>query len=97
MKYGLNEQQWKIVETLVLTPLKASGCKIWIYGSRARGNCERFSDLDLLIEGPIEPTKLSSIREALEESTLPIKVDLVPEIDLAHSYRETIEKDKKRL
>jgi uncharacterized protein len=68
-----------------------------IFGSRARGDFRQFSDLDVLVEGPVSPSLLSSVSESLEESTLPFRVDIVLEGDLADSYRPGVLRDKVRV
>lgn len=96
--YGLSAAHWKIITTLLLDPLKAVHCKIYVFGSRARGDYKKFSDLDVLVECSTDVTSmLSEIRDDLEESELPIKVDLVENRHLAESYRENVERDKIRL
>jgi predicted nucleotidyltransferase len=94
MRFGLSDEHWKLVEKLALAPLRNAGAKTWVFGSRARGDSQKFSDLDLLVSGAIPDTLLSQIREALEESPLPVRVDLVVEHELAESYRSSVEKDK---
>lgn len=89
MKFGLSPSSWEILDRIVFQPLLRSGAKVWIFGSRARGDQREYSDLDVLyrIPSPLPDGMLSRIREALEESKLPILVDLVSEADLADSYR----------
>jgi predicted nucleotidyltransferase len=65
-----------------------------VFGSRSRGDYTQFSDLDLLIEGIEDSTLISRISERLEESTLPFRVDLVRESDLAETYREGVYKER---
>ncbi len=57
-------------------------------------NNQRFSDLDILVEGDIDSTLLSSIAERIEESNLPIRVDIVPARDLATTYGASVRRDK---
>ena len=55
---------------------------VWAFGSRATGKyLGRFSDLDLAVERQLPSGVRSDLLEALDESDLPIKVDLV-ELDL---------------
>lgn len=51
----------------------------FIFGSRASGRAEKFSDYDVGILGrkPVAFNILTEIEEALEESDLPYKVDVV--------------------
>lgn len=93
--YGLEGRHWQLVEEIVLRPLVKKNVQLYVFGSRARGDHKKFSDLDLLVVGPdIERSDLTAIIDNLENSNLPIKVDLVWEKDLADSYRSGVEKDK---
>ena len=54
------------------------GVEIWAYGSRVRGNPRRYSDLYLVaFTNPGQRPLADNLREALEESDLPIRVDLL--------------------
>lgn len=73
--------------------------RLWVFGSRACGDFKKFSDLDILYQlpeaGPPLPSGfLSTISEHLEDSRLPIRVDLVDQKNVADSYYESIMKDK---
>lgn len=93
--FGLSENDWKIFEEKGLRPLKAAGARVWIFGSRARGDHRPFSDLDVLFSAPPTSSIAShAIREALEESRISIKVDLVAEDDLAESHRPSAFEDR---
>lgn len=89
MKFGLQEQDRAFLEKSLIQPLREAGAHVWVFGSRARGDHRPFSDLDVLVEwsSPNARNSLAAFRELLEESLLPIKVDLVELQDLAHSYR----------
>ncbi len=68
--------------------------KVWVFGSRARGDFKPFSDLDLLIDSEAARPLLSAVREALQESGLPIQVDLVMERDLSQAYRAQVASER---
>jgi predicted nucleotidyltransferase len=57
----------------------APGRRVWAFGSRATGQrVRRFSDLDIAVEGEELPfDEMAMLREALDESRLPFKVDVV--------------------
>jgi predicted nucleotidyltransferase len=93
-RFGLSQPHWDLLKRLLLQPIKEAQGRVWIFGSRARGDYRQFSDLDVLIGGPITPNLISSIGELLEESTLPICVDLVLEANLADSYRTGVLKER---
>lgn len=90
--FGLSAEDWSIVEREAIAPLQRRGCALYVFGSRARGDHQPFSDLDLLVDaaGDISDV-LSEIRDTLEESELPIKVDVVLRSELAESYRPFVD------
>ncbi|MEK6705477.1 MAG: nucleotidyltransferase domain-containing protein [Bdellovibrionota bacterium] len=94
MKFGLSETSWKLVEQIALEPLKRTGAQVFVFGSRARGDHYEFSDLDLLVFNLKNAKLLSGIKEQLEESSLPIRVDIVLNEDLADSYRNNVDSEK---
>jgi predicted nucleotidyltransferase len=97
MKFGLSEADFAILEKVAIQPLKAHGCRVWIFGSRARGNFKPFSDIDLLYEESSHPLPAGlrgQILENLEESRLNFKVDLVNSSEAAKSYLPGILKDR---
>jgi predicted nucleotidyltransferase len=98
MKFGLTQRQFQYIQEVVVTPLKNSGAKVWIFGSRARKDHGKFSDLDLMVESEEDISLLvSEIQEALENGNFPYKVDIVHNKDFADSYRESFELDKVEL
>ena len=54
-------------------------CEVRVFGSRIKQTAKAWSDLDLAIVGSakLEQHTLYDLREALEESTLPIRVDVL--------------------
>lgn len=98
MKFGLTEEHYKILKAILIDRLKSHEAKVFVFGSRARGSHHPFSDIDIVfIENPkktIPQNEILIIKENLEESSLPIKVDLVNFNDLAKSYLHSVEKDK---
>ena len=52
--------------------------KIYLFGSRARGESTPYSDVDIAIKSDgLDFKELAKIRFAIEESNFPYKVDLV--------------------
>ncbi|MBE9540577.1 MAG: nucleotidyltransferase domain-containing protein [Proteobacteria bacterium] len=37
-----------------MNPLKNQGANVWIFGSRARGDHQEYSDLDLMVSADID-------------------------------------------
>lgn len=89
--FGLSEENFSLLKKLVIDPLKNMNAKVYVFGSRARGDQRKFSDIDLLFELP--PTsgerdaEVYLIKSAIEESHFPYKVDLVEMKSLAASYK----------
>lgn len=53
------------------------GVEVWAYGSRVQGNAGTYSDLDLAVFLPAARwAEMGGLKEALEESNLPFRVDL---------------------
>lgn len=95
--FGLSDAQFKLLTDIVISPLKDKGVEVFVFGSRARGNHHPFSDIDLFFldnSEKLTSADVSKIKEAAEESTLAITVDLVNKTDLAKSYLEKIEIEK---
>ena len=94
MPFGLTDAQFKILNELVIQPLKAQSLEVYIFGSRATGKHHTHSDVDIIFvvpKGKALPLGfVAKITEAVEESRFPFKVDLVNEDQLASSYREQV-------
>lgn len=98
MKFGLSESEYQFIESEVVLPLKKLGAQVWLYGSRARGDFKKFSDLDLMVESPKDLSRqIGDIQEKLTNSNFPYKVDLVQWSDFAESYKSGYLKDRKAL
>lgn len=98
MKFGLPPDQFEILEKTLIAPIKKKNIKIYIFGSRARGQFHPFSDIDILIEesgnSVVSESEISKIREELEESRLGVAVDIVRSKELAKSYVESVLKER---
>jgi predicted nucleotidyltransferase len=75
-----------------LLALHAPRCEVLAFGSRVTGGARPYSDLDLALVGasriPLE--ELQRLREAFEDSPLPMRVDLVDWLTLPASLRAAI-------
>ena len=96
MKFGMTQEQFELLQRLVIGPLKDRGAAVYLFGSRTTGKHHSHSDVDLLYMLPADQTLpsgfLSKLKESIEESRFPFAVDLVDEFSLASSYRENIRK-----
>ena len=87
----LSPEQLQLVLSLTQTHLP--GVEVWAYGSRVRGNPRRYSDLDLVaFTEPGQSPQANDLREAFEESDLPIRVDLFLWDELPDSFHREIER-----
>lgn len=94
MKFGLTPEQWKTLSEVVISPLRKKSA-VWIFGSRARLDHKPFSDVDVLYESSENISQLvSEIRENIEESDFPFKVDIVEVSSLASSYKDKVLKER---
>jgi len=71
--------------------------KFYAYGSRAKGNARKFSDLDLCYYDDVPLSAISQIREKFTESNLPFEVELVNWKHMRPRFRELIKEDLTRI
>jgi predicted nucleotidyltransferase len=86
----MSDEQFSLLNKLVLEPMKNHGASVYLFGSRATGRHHPYSDVDLLYSGEIPGIVMSEVKEAIEESSFPFKVDIVRDSELAESYRPTV-------
>jgi predicted nucleotidyltransferase len=83
------------VRRIVLERLEGRRVRVYLFGSRARGDAMRWSDVDVAVE-PLEPLPgllLGDIQEALEESDVVYKVDLVDLSAVTNEFRGEVERE----
>ena len=70
-------------------------CEVRAFGSRATWTAKDYSDLDLAIlgKGPLDWTTLGRLKEAFEESDLPMRVDVLDWHTISGGFREVIERE----
>ena len=71
------------------------GCEVRAFGSRATWTAKDYSDLDLALVGDSElgDDTLARLREAFEDSSLPMRVDVLDWHDISPAFRKVIERD----
>lgn len=96
MSASLSSSELQIIENIFRQTWRGSGiARVYLFGSRANGTNQPYSDVDLLVE--CESSKagiLSEIAECLEESPLPYKVDIVNANNLASEYAHSVHTNK---
>ena len=80
------------VREMVVAALAGSGAGVWLFGSCARGDAGHLSDIDVAVESatPLPLGLLAELREALEESTIPYRVEIVDLRDAGPDYRQSV-------
>ena len=70
-------------------------CEVRAFGSRATWTSKDYSDLDLAVvgEGPLHWRTLGRLKEAFEESRLPMRVDVLDWHAISESFRKVIKRD----
>lgn len=70
--------------------------KVFVFGSRRRGDFKKYSDLDLWIEADpvLSFQDLGSLHEILEDTDVPFKIDLVTTETCLDAYRSGIMAEK---
>lgn len=65
--------------------------KVFLFGSRAKGNARSRSDIDiaLLSDQPL-PLLISQLKEKIEESTIPYQVDVVDLSTVSPTFRKKV-------
>ncbi|MDR2769452.1 MAG: nucleotidyltransferase domain-containing protein [Puniceicoccales bacterium] len=74
-------------------------CRVFVFGSRVQGNAQKYSDIDLLLQGdcPLLESTLEKLRFALSNSNIPINVDVVDIHALSTQFIQNIQHNKERL
>ncbi len=78
-----------ILKEFLLKGLKDEPVKVYLFGSRATGKNRPGSDVDigLLPNGKINSIKISMLKEDIEESDIPYKVDIVNLSETSEDFR----------
>jgi len=89
------ERAIQVVRGLVLDKLKGITCNVYLIGSCARGEINRYSDIDIAVEilQPAPDTLISDIRILLEQSNIPFFVDVFDFTLLDKHFRDQIKKE----
>jgi len=71
------------------------GVTVYLFGSYADGRARRLSDIDIAIDAPgdLPRAVIAELREALEESTVPLRVDLVDLRDALPAFRDRVRRE----
>jgi len=92
-KLQLEPRHLKLLQQLLAVHVPKA--EVWAYGSRVTGNAHQGSDLDIVLRNTANPELVQSdwceLKEALQQSTLPILVDVHDWALLPKSFHSNIE------
>ncbi len=91
----LNPQDRSAIERILAPWLASEDAGLKLFGSRARGDARRVSDIDLALiaSQPIALDDMAALREALEESPVPFRIDLVDYASAPAHLRAAIDRE----
>lgn len=92
---AMDQRDLNLARTIIRAHIPAEAADLFLFGSRARGDAGRWSDIDIAIRPrrPLRPGLLAETREALLESNLLLNVDLVDLNEAGDALRESIERE----
>jgi len=86
----ITPQQREIILSLFDSHLPNT--EVWVYGSRVKGSARLSSDLDMVVfSSPEQSTDVFLLKEGLDESDLPFRVDLFVWDEVPEQFRKNIE------
>ena len=83
------------VKEIVRQALGHTPADVYLFGSWARGTQRPTSDIDVAVESaePLPRALFASLREALEESTIPNRVDVVDLAETDAAFRDRVRRE----
>lgn len=77
---------------IIFERLNGLDVQVFLFGSRARGDARRTSDIDIGLwpRAPLPAGLISELREALDESSIPYYVDVVDLTAVEPGLRERV-------
>ena len=84
LDHGLTDRQLQVLQKIFAGQAEHIE-RVGLFGSRATGKFRPNSDIDLVLYGPIDEARLDRIWTELNDSGLPIGVDLVAYDLIAHA------------
>jgi predicted nucleotidyltransferase len=93
-KIDLKPQDWN--EVCRILQIHAPDYPVWAFGSRVKRKAKAYSDLDLAIitQQPLSLSEMAIIKEAFDDSNLPIRVDIVDWAATSPAFQKIIKQDK---
>ncbi|SNQ60102.1 type VII toxin-antitoxin system MntA family adenylyltransferase antitoxin [Candidatus Methanoperedens nitratireducens] len=94
---SIYEKSLERLKSVVLDTLRGEDVMIILFGSRARGDFDRRSDIDIGIvpKKKYDKKKLILLKEKLEDMNIPYKIDLVDISKVSEVFRDKVLKEGK--
>jgi predicted nucleotidyltransferase len=69
-------------------------CEVRVFGSRAEGKAEKFSDLDLVLIGSVklDRRRIERLKDAFAASNLPMTVDVLDYNAISKEFQAVVDK-----
>jgi uncharacterized protein len=89
----LEPRHLELVKTIIRRHVPHA--RLIAFGSRVKGTAKKFSDLDLALEAdrPLTMQAFALLEADLEESDLPIKVDVIDMRTISPQFRARVERE----
>lgn len=89
MQIDFQQKCVELVKQIVLNHIDTNQYQVFLFGSRACGNAKKHSDIDVGILGnqKFSVIKKFDIEDAIDESIVPYKVDLVDFFSLDNKFK----------
>ena len=86
------------IQLILEEHLRGHTVDVYLFGSRARGDQRVWSDVDIAVDpqGPMPEETLVNLRGALEESSVPLFVDVVDLRRVTPAFRNRVLSEGKR-
>ncbi|WP_240675937.1 nucleotidyltransferase family protein [Ammoniphilus sp. CFH 90114] len=84
------------VKDIVVQAAQDYPVSVYLFGSWARNEEKRSSDIDIAIDSEeegISPSLLNTLRDAVEESLIPYRVDIVDLVKADPAIRQKVQKE----
>lgn len=78
---------------IILNILQQYPYEFYVFGSRAKGTNQKFSDLDLCVKEYLSRREKATIMQDFDDSKLPITVDLIIWEECSNDFKNLIIKD----